>query len=789
MKLALERQIPLAFGLALILLIVIAGISYRTMTHLLSALDRADHTQDVIVQIEEVLISAISIETGARGFALTGDEEFLDPYEKGKQLLPQQMERLRQMTADNLNQQRRLDALEKLASRRLGLANDLIQKRRQEGLTAAGVAASGESVRLIMEQLRLVISEMREEELRLLQQREGILNATVSNTLTIILISSLGGIAALALANVAILRETTKRRAAERSLQIANEGLEHKVAERTEALSQRNEELQAQVIARELAEAAERQQREWWRVTLTSVGDAVITTDRDGRVNFINRTAEELTGWDADEAVGQPLTQVFHIINEETHQVAESPITRVLKEGVVVGLANHTAMITKEGSEIPIDDSGAPIRNDRGEIIGAVLIFREVSKQRQLEVERNQLLAREQAARRQAEDANRMKDEFVATVSHELRAPLNAILGWARMLRAGKLDAEAKTKAMETIERSAENQARLIEDLLDISRIVAGNLRLEVRTLDPVNVIKAAMETVRPAADAKNIHIVGDFEASASAVSGDFNRLQQVIWNLLSNAIKFTHRGGKIQIQTARDESQVLITIRDNGQGIAPEFLPYVFDRFRQADSSSVRKHGGLGLGLAIVRHLVEMHGGQVRAESEGKGKGATFIVRLPIIPMRIDAAQPAAAQPTASWQRQTQVEPILDGLTILVLDDEEDARQLIKQVLTSYGAHIVTVQEASEALAQLTEQRFDLLVSDIGMPGEDGYSLIRKVRTLPAEKNGRIPAIALTAYARAQDRMRAFAAGFQHHVPKPVEPVELATVIASLTGRLNKPS
>jgi signal transduction histidine kinase/ActR/RegA family two-component response regulator len=413
----------------------------------------------------------------------------------------------------------------------------------------------------------------------------------------------------------------------------------------------------------------------------------------------------------------------------------------------------------------------------------------EMERRQRAETELEALLAREKAARQEAEEANRLKDEFVATVSHELRTPLNAILGWARMLRIGGLDQERTAKAVETIERSAENQAHLVEDLLDMSRLLSGKLRLDIHTLDPATIINTAIETIRPAAVARSIALHVQLDPAVSQISGDPNRLQQIIWNLLSNAIRFTPVGGTVNLQLSQDETQIIISVSDTGQGISPEFLPHVFEHFRQADSSIIRRHGGLGLGLAIVRHLVELHGGSVTADSAGADTGATFTVRLPIAPAQVAPTSMTDSVKAVGWPPLDGVTPILQGLSILVVDDEEDARQLIQHVLTSYGANVITACSASEALDAISRQLPnlpDLIVSDIGMPGEDGYSLIRKIRHLQLGTSENLPAVALTAYARSQDRMRAIAAGFQHHVPKPVEPAELATVIASLTGRIS---
>lgn len=424
----------------------------------------------------------------------------------------------------------------------------------------------------------------------------------------------------------------------------------------------------------------------------------------------------------------------------------------------------------------------APVFDGAGKTTRLISTSRDITERREIETERERLLKNEQDARRDAEIANRLRDEFLATVSHELRAPLNSILGWGRLLQKGQLDEITTEKAIGTIVRNAESQNRLIEDLLDVSRIISGKLRLEVMTIKPINIVESALETVRPAAEAKGIKIEIKGEKDVSHISGDPNRLQQVIWNLLSNAIKFTPPEGEVKLEIERQEEFVEIRVRDSGVGIKEEFLPYVFDRFRQADASSIRKFGGLGLGLAIVRHITEMHGGTVHAESAGENQGSTFIVRLPLI------IQNEEDNSDAQNRIQT-IEPDkelhLSGMLILVVDDEEDTRQLLVQSLTFYGATVITAGSAKQAFEEIQAKNPDVMVSDIGMPDEDGYSLIRRVRALPDERHNSIPAVALTAFTRAQDRMRALTSGYQNHVSKPVEPDELATVIASLTGRL----
>jgi signal transduction histidine kinase/CheY-like chemotaxis protein len=389
-------------------------------------------------------------------------------------------------------------------------------------------------------------------------------------------------------------------------------------------------------------------------------------------------------------------------------------------------------------------------------------------------------------ARKVAEDANRLKDEFLSTVSHELRTPLTAINGWALMLRAGRLDAAQADRALETIVRSAKSQNQLINDLLDVSRITTGRMRLDVAPLKLGSVIEAAVETVRPAAEAKGIRLSALLDPAADTVSGDAERLQQVVWNLLSNAVKFAPKGGRVEVRLERADSHVEIVVADNGQGIKPEFLPYVFEHFRQEDSGTNRQWGGLGLGLAIVRHIVELHGGTVYAASEGLGKGATFTVALPIASVR--PVSPDELRDRAAGGRLAlENPPSLAGVRVLLVDNDADARELINMMLAEGGAEVRTAASAPEALAACDELRPDVLISNIGMPGEDGYTLMEKLRARESERGGHIPAIALTAYGRLEDRLRALSVGYDRHVPKPVEPTDLLAIVASLTNRTGK--
>jgi signal transduction histidine kinase/ActR/RegA family two-component response regulator len=399
--------------------------------------------------------------------------------------------------------------------------------------------------------------------------------------------------------------------------------------------------------------------------------------------------------------------------------------------------------------------------------------------------ERRQLLDSERSARSEAERMSEMKDEFLATLSHELRTPLSAILGWSQVLRHGGDSGENLRKGLEAIERNARVQTKLIEDLLDMSRITSGKVRLDVQPVQPAAFVEAAIETVRHAADAKGIRLEKALDPLAGPICGDPGRLQQVIWNLLSNAIKFTPRGGRVHVHVQRAESQVEIAVTDTGIGIDTAFLELVFDRFRQADHSTTRRYGGLGLGLSIVKHLVELHGGTVRAQSAGADRGATFSLRLPVVAVHRASDDDLRFESTHSNALPVDFKPLdLSGVTVLIVDDEPDARLLLERVLSDCNADVLVAATGETALPVIEQRRPHVLVSDIGMPGMDGYELLRRVRALGEARGGRLPAIALTAFARSEDRTRALRAGFQVHVSKPVEPSELVATVASIVGR-----
>jgi PAS domain S-box-containing protein len=567
---------------------------------------------------------------------------------------------------------------------------------------------------------------------------------------------------------------------------IARDGTEIPIADSAAPILAENGSIQGVVLVfhdvteARRAEEALAEQKEWLETTLESIGDAVIATDPRGNVVFMNPIAEHLTGRRAAEALGLPCDDVFRIANESTRLPAVNPVSRVLAEGAVVGLANHTVLISADGTERPIDDSGAPIRNRDGRIVGVVLVFRDVSERRRVAIERERLLDMERAARAAAEHANRVKDDFVAMVSHELRTPLNAILGWTHILAGRPDDAASVRRGLQVIERNTQIQVQLISDLLDISRIVSGKLRLDIENLDLRRVVNDAVQSLQPVAEAKRLTLLNEVAADAIDVTGDPARLQQCVWNLLSNAIKFTPAGGRIVVAVRRASSHAELSVTDSGVGIQPEILPYIFDRFQQGEAATTRRFGGLGLGLTIVKQIVELHGGNIRAESAGEGKGARFTVSLPMNgatarPNLRSHIGPSGAGDGADSTR-------LDRLRVLLVEDDNDTREVVEMTLRERGAEVVCAGSVDEALTIFRAGPPDVLVSDIGLPGADGYDLIRQVRQMAPARGGSIPAIALTAFVRSSDRTRALLAGFQMHVGKPIEPAELVMSIAALT-------
>jgi signal transduction histidine kinase len=531
-----------------------------------------------------------------------------------------------------------------------------------------------------------------------------------------------------------------------------------------------------------------------WMNDLSAQG--IFMTDAGLTIRAWNNWLETHSGRTAAEMIGRNLLDAYPDLVERGldkyyNDVLEGQV-RLLSQR----LHSYLLPMTPQDDEAPftmMQQSAriAPLVED-DRVIGTITVIDDVTERIAREEQLVRLLNREQAARKEAVMANRAKDEFLATVSHELRTPLNAISGWIDIIRKKDVEPELLAHGMEVVERNVRMQTKIVEDILDVSRIITGKLSLSILPVDLAPIVAAALDAVRPAADAKEIQLRCAVDSNTVLVSGDPNRLQQIVWNLVSNAIKFTPKRGEVDVQLARVGSQAEIKVSDNGKGISAEFLPYVFERFRQADSTSARQHSGLGLGLAIVRHLVEMHGGTVQAESKGEGQGATFIVRLPVvilrdaktIPLSEDEATGDGADSVVN-EGDAAMDNIsrLSGIRALVVEDEPDAREMLVVMLARFGAEVKSSASAQEALKTLEQWKPDVLVSDVGMPDEDGYSLIHQIRALGPARGGQTPAIALTGYSRPEDRSRLLAAGYQVHLSKPVNLNQLVEAILSLPG------
>ncbi len=528
-------------------------------------------------------------------------------------------------------------------------------------------------------------------------------------------------------------------------------------------------------LSRTQTEAAVVEEQTRSRAILESALDAIISMDDNGCITEFNGAAERMFGHSRSQAIGQELAAL--IIPTALRDGHRTGLVAYLRtgNGPFMNRRVETTAVRSDGSEFPVEISITKVPTVPPVFTGFV---RDVTDRVNAERERLALLDAELAARREAEAANRAKDEFLATLSHELRTPLNAIVGWTRMLLDGMLDEQSTRRALTIVDRNAHAQAQLVTDLLDVSRIITGKLSLNLRPLDLGSVIGAALDTVRPAAEAKQIRITSKLSSAARLTTGDFQRLQQVVWNLLSNAIKFTPEGGVVDVQLLEHgPGKLRLKVTDSGIGIAPEFLPHVFDRFRQADGSSTRQHGGLGLGLAIVRHLVEQHGGTVFAESGGAGTGATFIVELPQSADHSSYILPTAV--SVPRRRSSDGQP-LAGCQVVVLEDEADAGKLVEAILTRSGAAVRQAESVDGALKLLKERSADVVLADVGLPGKDGYAFVHELRA--TEGDGRHTAVAaVTAYARPEDRKSLLSAGFDAHVSKPVEPRLLVDTVIDL--------
>ncbi|QFS42989.1 hybrid sensor histidine kinase/response regulator [Nostoc sphaeroides] len=574
-------------------------------------------------------------------------------------------------------------------------------------------------------------------------------------------------------ANQELQTQIGERLRVEEELRKYQNHLEEMVAVRTNEITKTNEQLQQEILERQRILEILRQSEERYRYLAEAIPQLVWTTNPNGECDFFNQNWCEYTGLTLEQSLGSGWLAALH---PDDIQNADEVWSNAVKNSTIYN-NEYRFKRASDGSYRWQLARGLPLKDEQGIVVKWFGTCTDIHEQKQILEERAHLLELEQIARAKAETANRIKDEFLAVLSHELRTPLNAILGWSKLLQTGRLNQAKTSEALATIERNATLQVQLIEDLLDISRILQGKLTLDITKINLESTILSALQTMRLAAEAKSIEVSTVFEPLMGEVMGDSTRLQQVVWNLLSNAVKFTPKGGKIEVRLKQADGYAQIIVSDTGKGISAEFLPFVFDYFRQADSTSTRNFGGLGLGLAIVRNIIEIHGGIVKADSHGEDKGATFTVSLPLLQDENLRFTDEQNYPVLLIPKSLP----LAGIRVLVVDDEPDSLDFTAFVLEQDGAFVISLSSAYEALQTLAQVKLDVLVSDISMPDMDGYMLIRKVRTWTPEQGGQIPAIALTAFARNDDQEEALKAGFQMHLPKPFNPEELIAAIAQL--------
>jgi PAS domain S-box-containing protein len=718
-----SRGPAVAVALLVVALVIDAGLALHNIREVAVSLQWVSHTNEVLARLEAGLSTLKDAETGQRGYLLTGEASYLEPYREAVDRLPGQIAGLRQLTLDNPAQTARVLRLDELASQRMAILKrglDLagLDPDRGRGLSSGRQTVLTGEGKQVMDRVRAEVDEMERVERELLEERGAIARGAARTAVVTTVVALVIGLALVALVVWLFARNLAIRQRASEVL---------------------------------------RAERERFRTTLTSIGDAVMVTDAQGRVTLLNPVAEALTGWDAD-AIGRPVETVFRIVNEETREPVENPVDKVLREGAVVGLANHTVLIGRAGRERPIDDSGAPIRDGRGGVVGVVLVFRDITERR----------ATEQRLR----ENDRRKDEFLAMLAHELRNPLAPIRNAAHTLTLLGQPDERLRWVSGVIERQVGLLTRLVDDLLDVSRITSGKITLQhERVPVAAAVIAQAVETARPAAESRRETLEVDVADDVGVVEGDPARLVQAVGNLLDNAIKYSEEGGRVRLTARAEAQEVVIAVRDEGVGIDAELLPHVFDLFIQADRSLERRQGGLGIGLTLVRRLVEMHGGRVAVASEGAGRGSEFTIRLPRL--AVDVPAPAAAPAAAAREA-----PSGPARRVLVVDDQPDSTDSLALLLRLHGHEVYTAADGPGAVDEFLRSKPEVVFLDLGLPGMSGYDVARRLRATPEGRDVRL--VAVTGYGTEADRERTRAAGFDLHLAKPVDPHAVEALLAS---------
>jgi PAS domain S-box-containing protein len=692
--------------------------------------DREERRREGIAQLEQLESGVKDAETGQRGFIITGAESYLQPFQEASQRLPADLEELRRFPWIDIGPDE-IRRVTQMTEQKMAELLSTIETRRSGGFDAVVPAIRAGSGKQLMDDLRDEIARLKERQVSGLRT-DAILSDTTTRIRTLVFL--LCGIL-----NIGILVWGYRR-------------IAEAVRQRDVAL------LDAGTRGFEL-----QQQKDLLSVTLASIGDCVIVTDKDGRITFVNPVAEEVTGWKLDEAMGRPASDVFRILNEQTREPVENPVDKVMKRGVIVGLANHTVLIRKDGSEIPIDDSGAPIRGDNGGIRGVVLVFRDFTENKQAEQELR-------VAKEAAETANKAKDQFLAMLSHELRTPLTPVLATLNRWEASEEVPQSLQPDVQMLRRSIELEARIIDDLLDLTRIARGMLSFSPENTDVHAVLQFLVALSESELENKELKVTLKLDAARHHVHTDAARLQQVFWNILRNAIKFTEQRGAVTIATSNDaQHDIIITISDTGIGMTVATLSKLFVPFEQADPTRNRRYGGLGLGMTISNALVDLLEGQLRAESSGLGQGSTFTVRFPTTDSAAKGSEPDGAHREAR-----------DKVRLLLVEDHVDTARALSRLLQARGYKVETVSTVASGLEAMEHGEFDLLLCDLGLPDGTGIDFIEKVR-----KSRKTPAIALTGFGMQEDVERAQRAGFDAHLTKPVNLQKLeATMWRLLPGR-----
>lgn len=723
----LTRSILFGISATLALMLASVIVSRDGLVQQRRSAARVTHTHHVLRELDGVASALYQAEAAQRALVLMNDETYAPPFAAASRLFERRIDEVRTLVADNPPQVARAKRLADLAGERLKQLAEVVDVSRELGLMAARQRLALNGNKETTFRIAELVATMEAEEAALLEEREqGVADSYRRAQILNVVAGALG---LLALSSFVYFVDRTLR--------------------------------SRQQAAEEIA-----RQRELLRVTLASIGDAVITTDAAARVAFLNREAERMTGWTTAAAEGQPLDRVFRIVNETTMQPVENPALRALREGMVVGLANHTLLISRNGSRIPIDDSAAPIRDASGLVSGVVLAFRDVTEERAASLEMQNLAA-------QLSEADRRKNEFLAILAHELRNPLAAIRSSVSVLQRTGNEAEPSGFALGAIERQMLHLVRLVEDLLDVARISRGKLALQRRRIDLREALEQAIEASRPLCEEADQALEIEIPDRPLFVEGDGVRISQAIANILSNACKFSPRGGSIRLSVGIENSHAIVSIRDTGIGIHSDHLPGIFDMFSQIDTGLERTQGGLGIGLNLVKQLVEMHGGRVEARSEGLGMGSEFVVHFPLTAAP-DAELPAAAAATASGLQVA--EP--GALRILVVDDNADAAESLALLLRLEGHQTLVAYDGLEAVETALRELPDVVLLDIGLPRLNGYEAARQIRAGASQV--RIRLVALTGWGQEDDRKRSRDSGFDHHLVKPVDAAELLALLES---------